>query len=441
MSAAAGYFETYLHKLRKTPLNEHTELTGRSALEELLNQFADGKTKVQHEPKKIADKGAPDFKVRRQGMILGYVEVKAVGENLDKVLKSEQIGRYRTLSQNIILTDYLYFAWINKDGIQREPLCHASDLESRKFRPREDRVTAVAKLLEGFFSIAPEGIGRSQQLALATAAVPLLYRPFDSRWTIWDRNVAVHRRERVMRHMLQGNNIGLITSRLTKGEDFRHAQVTNQICEVICLSPKTSNNGFLFPLYLRSASSQVSENISTDFRAFIDSRFEHHYTPEEILGYIYAVLHAPAYRKRYAALLRRDFPRAPFPTHAGDFERLSGLGWALVQAHLLRELPRRALAAYQGKGDHKVESVNYAPKEQTIHINKTQSFHPVPSDVWDFHVGGYQVLDKYLKSRRGRVLSLDEINHVGAVADSLAFTIEQMAEIDEAYQKAFPDRG
>jgi hypothetical protein len=65
----------------------------------------------------------------------------------------------------------------------------------------------------------------------------------------------------------------------------------------------------------------------------------------------------------------------------------------------------------------------------------------VPQAVWDFYIGGYQVLDKYLKSRKGRMLSLDEINHVSAIADSLAFTIEQMVKIDKAYRAAFPDRG
>jgi hypothetical protein len=85
--------------------------------------------------------------------------------------------------------------------------------------------------------------------------------------------------------------------------------------------------------------------------------------------------------------------------------------------------------------------VRYSPEESAISINKTQSFKPVPQPVWDFHIGGYQVLDKYLKSRKGRVLSLDEINHVGAIADSLAFTIEQMAKIDKACQTAFVKRG
>ncbi|HKS88089.1 MAG TPA: type ISP restriction/modification enzyme, partial [Stellaceae bacterium] len=82
----------------------------------------------------------------------------------------------------------------------------------------------------------------------------------------------------------------------------------------------------------------------------------------------------------------------------------------------------------------------YAPAEQAVAINKGQSFRPVPPDVWEFRIGGYQVLDKYLKSRKGRVLSLDEIEHVGAVADSLAFTIDQMARIDAAYRAAFPER-
>jgi hypothetical protein len=152
------------------------------------------------------------------------------------------------------------------------------------------------------------------------------------------------------------------------------------------------------------------------------------------------VLHAPTYRTRYAEFLRIDFPRVPFPDSAEDFEALSGLGWALIQAHLLRELPRRGLAAYHGRGDHTVEAVRYVPSEQAIAINKTQSFKPLPPAVWGVRIGGYQVLDKYLKSRRGRVLSLGEIDHVAAVADSLAFTIEQMARIDEAYRSALPEQ-
>ena len=183
---------------------------------------------------------------------------------------------------------------------------------------------------------------------------------------------------------------------------------------------------YIFPIRLykrlefRGGSERV-ENLSVDFRAFLDSCYEHHYSPGGyFLGYIYALLHAPTYRSRYAEFLRIDFPRVPFPD---------------------RDLPRRGLAAYHGKGDHAVEAVRYGPAEQAVSINKTQFFKPVPQDVWNFHIGGYQVLDKYLKSRKGRKLSLDEINHVGAIAESLAFTIQQMARIDEAYRVAFESRG
>ncbi len=280
----------------------------------------------------------------------------------------------------------------------------------------------------------------------------ILYRPFDERFTYYTgrargflgwpveriaRNFGEYRVDE--RRFVDRKNLGLITSRLTKGEDFRHVQVTDKINEVIIMSSVTSNNGFTFPLWLWAPDDVQTENLTDEFRRFVDSRYEHHYTPEEILGFIYAVLHAPTYRARYAEFLRGDFPRVPFPDSADDFETLSGLGWALVQAHLLREVPRRGLAAYHGRGDHTVEMVRYAPAEQAIAINKTQSFKPVPQAVWDFHIGGYQVLDKYLRSRKGRVLSLDEIDHIGAIADSLAFTIAQMARIDEAYRAAFPD--
>jgi predicted helicase len=151
-----------------------------------------------------------------------------------------------------------------------------------------------------------------------------------------------------------------------------------------------------------------------------------------------AILHAPTYRKRYAEFLRIDFPRIPFCDTKAQFDELSKLGDVLVNAHLLRKQKRGKLAEYHGKGEHVVEAVRYSPAEQAIHINKTRHFAPVPEDVWNFHIGGYQVIEKYLKSRKTRKLSLDEINHVGAIADSLAFTITQMARIDEAYASAFP---
>jgi predicted helicase len=267
--------------------------------------------------------------------------------------------------------------------------------------------------------------------------VKVSYRPYDERFTFYTGRAGgfhVRPRQEVMQHLLSVN-LALNVCRFVT-DKWQHALAINGLADNCLISTKTKERGYIFPIIVGGR-----ENISFEFRAFIDSRYEHHYTPEEILGYIYAVLHAPTYRTRYAEFLRIDFPRVPFPESADDFESLSGFGWALVQAHLLRGVPRRGLAAYPRKGGHTVEAVRYSPEEQAIWINKTQVFKPVPQAVWDFHIGGYQVLDKYLKSRKGRVLSLDEINHVSAIADSLAFTIEQMARIDEAYRAAFPDRG
>jgi predicted helicase len=280
---------------------------------------------------------------------------------------------------------------------------------------------------------------------LTKAVISVLYQPFDKRWTTWDRNVAVHRRERVTQHMLGQNNVALnVIRKMDISGIWSHVLVADRPISHHAVSSKEVN--FTFPLWLlgkspESNAAYKTENISREFRSYIDTRYGHHYASEEILGYVYAVLHASTYRTRYLEFLRGNFPHIPFPQSANDFEKLSKLGWTLVQAHLLRELPRKKLAAYHGKGDHTVEAVRYSPAEQAIAINKTQAFKPVPEVVWTFHIGGYQVLDKYLKSRKGRVLSLDEINHVGAIADSLAFTVEQMAKIDEGYKAAFPGRG
>jgi predicted helicase len=198
----------------------------------------------------------------------------------------------------------------------------------------------------------------------------------------------------------------------------------------------------LFPLRIYAAESKTSENISPKFREFLDEHYTNrHYSSEEVFAYVYAILHAPTYRERYADFLRIDFPRIPFAEKASDFEALSHLGWELVQAHLLKDYPDAGLGKLDGKGDETVEAVRYSEAEKAVWINKTQCFKPVPEDVWNFHIGGYQVLEKYLKSRKGRQLSLDETKHVGKVADSLAFTITQMAKIDKAYKIAFPDRG
>jgi hypothetical protein len=265
--------------------------------------------------------------------------------------------------------------------------------------------------------------------------VDFFYGPFDTRKLYLDDRLVFRSRDAITQPMMAGTNVALLSTRIARDTGtFLVSSVPTGHKSASRYDPT-----YVFPLRVsQQKQAELHENLQKDFRSFLDLRYKHHhYTPEEILGYIYAVLHAPTYRTRYAEFLRIDFPRIPFSESGDDFETLSELGWELVQAHLLREWPRKGLAQYHGKGDNTIEAVRYSPQEQAIAINKTQSFKPVPKDVWNFHIGGYRVLDKYLKSRKGRTLTLDEIDHVAAVADSLAFTIGQMAKIDKAYRSAF----
>ena len=263
------------------------------------------------------------------------------------------------------------------------------------------------------------------------------YRPFDEPYCFFGHEFMDYPRRELLDHVAWRENIQLLASRQIGIAEWRHVLVTDRVAESCCVSDGSTEQNYCFPLYLYGRDGvNRRENMSSSFRSWLDHKYEEHFSAEEVMAYIYAVLYAPTYRTRYAEFLRIDFPRAPFPESSADFQALSELSWALMRAHLLTELPRQELGVYHGKGDHVVEALRYSSQEQTIWINKTQSFKPVPQTV-----GGYQVLDKYLKSRKGRTLSLDEINRVAAIVDSLAFTIQQMAKIDKAYVDAFPGRG
>ena len=178
------------------------------------------------------------------------------------------------------------------------------------------------------------GAGRcSGKWASDDCAVPILYRPFDTRWTYYtgkSNGFLVRPRPSTMRNMLSEDNLGVIITRGTKDKD-------TVFCTSVSAAHKSASVydiSYLFPLYIRAGHDEQGENVSPEFRSFLGARYGHHYAPEEILGYIYAVLYAPTYRARYAEFLRVDFPRVPFPEAVKDFEVLSGLGWALIQARI-----------------------------------------------------------------------------------------------------------
>ena len=205
--------------------------------------------------------------------------------------------------------------------------------------------------------------------------VPIAYRPFDTRHTYYtghSRGFHCRPRGKVMYHMLAGENLGLCASRGKEtGGGWEHVFCCDRIIQHHTVSLKEVN--YLFPLYLypppegrekskRGLFEDIDpfqgkpriENLSPKFRAFIDAKYKHHYSPEEILSYIYAVLHSPTYRQKYLDFLKIDFPRIPFVNQRKTFEALSALGWELMQAHLLKTIPN-TLAVDVIAGDFAVE--------------------------------------------------------------------------------------
>ena len=296
--------------------------------------------------------------------------------------------------------------------------------------------------------------------------IPLHYRPFDTRFTVYDSNVAVHRRERVTQHLVSGGNVAMLTSRMTKGETFKHVQVTRLVPEVICMSPMTSNNGFVFPLWLKSDAAQARHsslfgegkrlNLGREFLNELSSAFSLKpsgafgvpagLTPEDIFQYAYAVFHSPGYRSRYAEFLKIDFPRVPLPGSVNLFRDLARLGGELVALHLMESLklddvgtiyigPKNPVVGRVGWSDDTVWLDASATKKGQPAMPGTIGFRGVPESVWNFHIGGYQVCEKWLKVRKGRTLSDDDIAHYQKIVVALAETIRLMKEIDEVIER------
>jgi predicted helicase len=154
---------------------------------------------------------------------------------------------------------------------------------------------------------------------------------------------------------------------------------------------------------------------------------------------MYAVLYSPIYRTRYAQFLKSDFPRLPLTSNADLFRELCKLGERLVDLHLMEKFGK-ATPNYPEQGNNVVEKIEYLePRDQTepgrVYINKSQYFDGVAHDVWEFHVGGYQVCQKWLKDRKGRVLTFDDIRHYQRIVAALAETITLMASIDEVIEE------
>lgn len=178
--------------------------------------------------------------------------------------------------------------------------------------------------------------------------------------------------------------------------------------------------------------SNPKPNFNIDFIKFISNKYQSFPTPEEILGYIYAVLYSRKYREKFNEFLKEDYPRIPFTDRWDHFMELSKLGSELIDIHLLKkDYTDSDLGCYPVDGDNLVDKIKFDKKTSSLFINKEQYFDNITEDVWNMEIGAFKVLDKWLKYRRGRNLSFGDINHFQKVVRSLADTILIMDKIDD----------
>jgi predicted helicase len=184
----------------------------------------------------------------------------------------------------------------------------------------------------------------------------------------------------------------------------------------------------LNPEFIKAFSGKLGLTFIEDGRGELKQTFG----PEDIFNYAYAVFHSPTYRTRYAEFLKIDFPRLPLTSDKELFKVLAAKGAELVSLHLMESPALNSpITNYPIAGSNAVEKVTYDDNNQRVYINKTQYLGGVPPDVWDSHIGGYQVAQKWLKDRKGRTLTYDELTNYQKVIVALKETIRLMEEIDE----------
>jgi predicted helicase len=279
--------------------------------------------------------------------------------------------------------------------------------------------------------------------------VKVLYRPFDFRWTIYSPHVAVHRRDRVMRHMLGRKNLGIICTRQTK-DQWGVLATRNMSAHKTC---GAYDINFLFPLYLLPEDGELSLDqnverlnlapsaikrfsISLGLQIDKESNLPAGLAPEDIFHYAYAVLYSPGYRSRYADFLKIDFPSLPLPGNLKLFWALSQIGGELTSLHLLEYTKNdKSLFNFINTLNPEVQKISWS--KNTIWLDKSKSigFQGVNEELWNFHIGGYQVCEKWLKDRKGRILSKVDVADYQNILLTLSETIRLMADIDKVIDK------
>ncbi|MCK4646973.1 MAG: N-6 DNA methylase [Candidatus Aminicenantes bacterium] len=273
----------------------------------------------------------------------------------------------------------------------------------------------------------------------------ILYRPFDIRHVFYSKLLIDRPRFEIMRHMIK-KNISLLLPR--RSYSWHHAFVAQNFAVDVAISASSREANYLFPLYLYPQSDKKDlfsrtkkldkkqPNISSNIFASVLNVYQKEPLPEEIFYYIYAILYSNIYRTKYAEFLKIDFPRIPFTKNYSLFIKMAKYGQELAEMHLLKSKELDPpISKFQGKGDNKIEKLIYNEKEKRLYFNLNQYFEGITEEIWHYQIGGYQICSKWLKDRKGRILSLRDIKHFCRVITALKRTLEIQKEIDKLYPK------
>ena len=290
------------------------------------------------------------------------------------------------------------------------------------------------------------------------------YRLFDRRRLIYHTELVWSDRKRLVAHILRGNNKALAVCGQLAHLPWEHVFVSTAPQDDCYLSNRTKERSYFFPQWIYTSSGREA-NIAFTFVKALASALDlsdgdwcqeavaSPLNAENIFHYLYAILHSPAYRQRYAAFLRTDFPRIPIPGSRALFEALAALGAQLVAWHLLEHpdaarifassaRPAKAVAWFgndfslQRVGEKGKSLADISGDVGNVLINASSGFANVNSAVWQHTIGGYQVLHKWLDDRRkaGRSLSQDDITHWLRVYAALEVTQGLMSQVDAAIE-------
>ena len=269
----------------------------------------------------------------------------------------------------------------------------------------------------------------------------VVYRPFDQKWSIFNRNVLVHMRLRVSRHLVQNANIALISTKNPGATGAPHFDAVFSSKYASDLNLFRRGGAYVFPLYLYPSEQDLDKTRRINFDAKLYAKLQKlaahpsHGTPDEVqvFDYIYGVLHCPAYRETYAEFLKIDFPRIPWPASRDEFWDVSAKGSTLRKLHLMDPVAIGPTPyPFMGEGDNLVDKPDFG--DGKVWINKTQYFDAAPATSWGFYIGGYQPAQKWLKDRKGRALSFDDVKHYQRILKILSETDRIMKTITMTLQ-------